>query len=135
MTVEKYPVPAVDPAFDAPYQASVRLKEANAFITATIEHWKKCYHGFWMPPRIYKKRAFTAAELQAMINTDPATLGNMLSDSKAFIDFVEANYPELVGDEEGKPLPTRYLNSPYELDGLTVGALRPEWEEQEEGEE
>jgi len=123
-----YPVPEVTGPSAAELFA-VRVKESGAAATKLIQTWINAYEKFWQTPRTHGDRALTKEQVQAFINEDKALIGDILSDSAAFVTFIQASLPDRIGTEL---FPTRYLTSPYELDEtLTVGDLKPEWEAQD----
>lgn len=111
---------------------AVRVKEAGMAATKLIETWKAAYEKFWQTPRTHGDRALTKEQVQAFINEDKALVGDILTDSAAFIAFLQSSHPDRIGTEL---FPERYLTSPYPIDEtLTIGDLKPEWEVQENNE-
>lgn len=88
------------------------------------------YDKFWQTPRTHGDRALSMAEVQAMLDVDPAIMVGLMNDGTAFINFVQASHASAVGTEY---FPTRYLTIPYNMDeNGRLTSLKPEWEAQEE---
>ena len=74
-------------------------------------------------------------EMQSVLDIDPATASDILTDSASFVQFIATAYPEsLQGDDP--LLPARYTSSPYEYtvdqNGITLSSLKEDWEKVEE---
>ena len=107
-----YP-PTPDPVFDPTKELKSRVKQANDTAEAMVTTWMRSFSGFWMTPRDYPDRFFTKDQIQSMLLVDPDTVKDILGDSAAFQALIQAQHPEIIGDEEGKIIPSRYFITPY----------------------
>jgi len=129
-----YEVPAKSEVFDAAEAVRVRVIEAGNAADKMIRDWMNAYDKFWMTPLTHGDRALTKVQTQAMLDANKALIGNILSDSAGFRNFLQAAHPDKIGDDN--LIPDRYFSTPYDMDEtLTLtGDLKPEWEVQENNE-
>lgn len=111
---------------DANTASNERSIRAGTTAQKLLQTYMDGYKIFWQTPRDYGlKDCLTMQQMQAVLYANPQAMGEILMDGAAFVQFIMATYPEKIGTDF---FPTRYLTSPYEMDGLTLISLKPEWE-------
>ena len=121
-----YPVP--DEQFNAAEHARNKILLANQFQQFVLSKWIAVYLDFYglLPDGGSR---YTTAQMQACIDAMPAeTARDIMSDSAAFVAFVNTAAPGAIAD--------KYQSPAFAMsdDGqqITVGDLRPEWQPQPE---
>ena len=124
-----YPAPDVPTVFSPGDELRDRVKISGSHATALIQHWMDAFDSFWMTPLTHGARCFSKSEVQQMLLADPAAVSDLFADSQAFLDFLQANHAEKIGDDQ--LVPSRYLSTPYDVDIATMqltSDLKPAWE-------
>ena len=121
-----YPVPGEQ--FNAAEHARNKIIRANQFQQLVLSQWIATYLDFYGLSQSGGSR-YTTPEMQAIINAMPAaTARDIMSDSAAFVQFVNQAAPGAIAD--------KYQSPAFAMsdDGqqITVGDLRPEWQPQPE---
>ncbi len=113
-----------DKEFDVKEAFRARVADANSTAVAIVTKWKAGYEHFWQLGQTHGDRAISKSDLQQVFNHNPAEIGKILARSKSFLKAITSDNPELVGTDV---LPDKYLTSPYEMTGLTLGDLKDAW--------
>ena len=121
-----YPVPGEE--FIASEHARNKIIRANQFQQLVLSQWIATYLDFYGLSQSGGSR-YTTAQMQAIIDAMPAaTARDIMSDSAAFVAFVNQAAPGVIAD--------KYQSPAFAMsdDGqqITVGDLRPEWQPQPE---
>jgi hypothetical protein len=121
-----YPVP--DEQFNASEHARNKIIRANQFQQSVLSQWIATYLDFYGLAESGGSR-YTTPQMQAIINAMPAaTARDIMSDSAAFVQFVNEAAPGAIAQ--------KYQSPAFAMsdDGqqITVGDLRPEWQPQPE---
>lgn len=121
-----YPEPTQ--TFDALDHARNKVLRANQFQELVIQQYKNSFEDFWgLSPEGGTK--YSVEEMQSVLDAMPqATAIDILQDSAGFVAYVLQAYP-------GK-LEEKYQGSAWDYtidaNGITVTALKPVWEKQEQ---
>jgi len=121
-----YPVPGEE--FIASEHARNKIIRANQFQQLVLSQWIATYLDFYGLSQSGGSR-YTTAQMQQIIDAMPAaTARDIMSDSAAFVAFVNTAAPGAIAD--------KYQSPAFAMtdDGqqITVGDLRPEWRNQPE---
>ena len=121
-----YPVP--DEQFNAAEHARNKIIRANQFQQSVLSQWIATYLDFYGLSQSGGSR-YTTAQMQQIIDAMPAaTARDIMSDSAAFVAFVNQAAPGAIAE--------KYQSPAFAMsdDGqqITVGDLRPEWQPQPE---
>jgi len=121
-----YPVPGEE--FIASEHARNKIIRANQFQQLVLSQWIDTYLDFYGLAESGGSR-YTTPQMQAIIDAMPAaTARDIMSDSAAFVAFVNTAEPGAIAD--------KYQSPAFAMtdDGqtITVGDLRPEWQPQPE---
>lgn len=121
-----YPEPTQ--TFDALDHARNKVLRANQFQELVIQQYKNSFEDFWgLSPEGGTK--YSVEEMQAVLDAMPqATAIDILQDSAGFVAYVMQAYPD--------KLEEKYQASAWDYtidaNGITVTALKPVWEKQEQ---
>jgi len=121
-----YPVP--DEQFNPSEHARNKILRANQFQQLVLSQWIATYLDFYglLPDGGSR---YTTAQMQAIINAMPAaTARDIMSDSAAFVAFVNQAAPGAIADKYQAPA----FMMTDDGQQITVGDLRPEWQPQPE---
>jgi len=121
-----YPVP--EEQFNPAEHARNKILRANQLQKLLLEQWIATYLDFYGLAEPGGSR-YTTPQMQAIIDAMPAaTARDIMSDSAAFVAFVNQAAPGAIAD--------KYQSPAFAMtdDGqtITVGDLRPEWQPQPE---
>jgi hypothetical protein len=122
-------------SFDATEATRNRIIRANQFRDLVVAQYRAGYDAMWQTPLTHGEAALTMAQLQLALNNAQATFIDVLTDSAAFVTFIQTQYAEaMTGDDP--LLPARYISAPYTYttgeSGITLTALKLAWEAPED---
>jgi hypothetical protein len=121
-----YPVPGEE--FIASEHARNKIIRANQFQQLVLSQWIATYLDFYGLAESGGSR-YTTAQMQAIIDAMPAaTARDIMSDSAAFVQFVNTAAPGAIADKFQSPA----FVMTDDGQTITVGDLRPEWQPQPE---
>ena len=121
-----YPVP--EEQFNAIEHARNKILRANQFQQSVLSQWIATYLDFYGLAESGGSR-YTTAQMQAIINAMPAAIArDIMSDSAAFVGFVNQAAPGAIADKFQSPA----FAMSDDGQAITVGDLRPEWQPQPE---
>ena len=118
-----YPVP--EETFDAREHARNKVLRANQLQETILDQYRATFEDFWgvqWPP---KGSRHTTAEMQQIINAIPQSVAlDMLQDSQALRDFINAAYPNA--------LPAQYQSTAFVVtihngNTIVIGELKDIW--------
>jgi len=130
----------VESGFDQVAAANARIKDVDQSRTAMVTLWKASFDRFWQSPLTHGDRALTKEQMQAVLDSAPEMFNDVLNDSKAFLQFLSVNHPDVfVSEDDEEPLvPERYTIGVYNMsvnDGkIVLGDLLDSWKDLEEQE-
>ena len=106
------------------------LARADKEARRSLQTWMQNVELFWQAPISHADNSLSMEEVQAKLDADPAAAQLLLSASVAHISYHMAQDPALVAEM----VPARFLlDGAYTWgEGLTLVALRPEWDVQSE---
>jgi len=104
------------------------LARADKEARRSLQTWMQNVEMFWQAPVSHADNSLSMEEVQAKLDADPAAAQLLLSASVAHIQYHLASDPALVAEM----VPARFLlDGAYTWgEGLTLVALRPEWDVQ-----
>ena len=106
------------------------MKRADKEARRSLQTWMQNVDIFWCAPITHGEAAYTMEQCQAKLDANPAAAMLMLSASAAHITYHIGQDPELVAELVD---PRYLLEGAYTWgEGLTLVALRPEYEAQNE---
>lgn len=118
-----YPVP--EETFDAREWARNKVLRANQLQQSVLDGFRATFEDFWgvqWPP---KGSRHTTAEMQQIINAIPqSTAIDMLQDSQALRDFINAAYPGVL---ETQYQSTAFVVTIHNGNTIVIGELKDIW--------
>ena len=118
-----YPVP--EETFDAREHARNKVLRANQLQQSVLDGFRATFEDFWgvqWPP---KGSRHTTAEMQQIINAIPqSTAIDMLQDSQALRDFINAAYPGVL---ETQYQSTAFVVTIHNGNTIVIGELKDIW--------
>ena len=118
-----YPVP--EETFDAREHARNKVLRANQLQETILQHYRATFEDFWGVQNPPAGSRYTTQQMQQIINAIPQSVAiDMLSDSRAFGQFIEQAYPGV--------LPDKYQSTAFETtihngNTIVVGPLKDVW--------